>query len=110
MRPYLPGILALFFGFLCARFPGIAVFLVSGAAFFFGIVYTMVVYKIQKARKATESAGGYSYDANSNTWSSSQDGRSNGFKGTVVNMEEPSFRNVTTFMFREGRWIKQDGQ
>ncbi len=69
MRPYLPGILALLLGFLCARFPGVAVFIVSGAAFTFGIIYTVVVYRIQKIRKATQTNSSYSYDATTNTWS-----------------------------------------
>lgn len=100
--------MALLFGFLCARFPGIAVFLVSGAAFTFGIFYTMIVYKIQKAKKSAQTSGGYSYNATANTWSNQQGGTEQVFGSTNTN--EPNFRNVTTFMFREGRWIRDNNR
>ncbi len=108
MRPYLPGFFALLFGFLCARFPGIAVFLVSGAAFSFGVIYTLVVYKIQGAKKkmaASAAASGATYSTTGTTWSNNDAGSTN-----RTPVEEPTFKNVTTFMFRDGRWIRDNNR
>ncbi len=109
---YTPAIVSITFGFLCLSYPFIAVFFVSGFAFVFGLLYALVVWRVHKLRvgKYTSHASSSSRTNSSTPSSAPSDTRSPTWYSdeNISTIENPSFRKVSTFIFSNGRWIKEE--
>ena len=102
LKAYLPSIIFLLFGFIAIRIPTIAIFLVSTGCFTFATIYALMVYRIRKAKEQYRK-----YQQQGNVHVDVNMGSDNEFSH-FQNMEQPSFRQVSTFILKNGKWTKED--
>ena len=88
LKPYIPAGLSFLMGLMVLWLPGLAVFLVVGGLFTFGVLYAFVVYKLREAVQRQTGSAAFE-DAGSETM-------------------EPNFKNVTVYMVKKGNFFEPD--
>lgn len=84
--------------------PAIAAFLISTACFVFASVYALIVYRIRKAKeqfRKHKEKGEVRVDINMGP-------AGHGEFMYSGNTEQPSFRQVSTLILKNGKWVKEE--
>ena len=93
LKPYIPAFIAVFFGIFFITFPKLAVLLVVTICMGFAIAYAAIVYRFLRLKKEMNQAS-----SQTGAPGAADDDTFRNFGDT------PSFKNVTIFMTRRGKW------